>query len=100
MIQESSMAVTPAQIRAARALLGLSLEQLAADSGIDPATLVRAELANNERADQDIAEVARALERAGAMFIAEDAEGAGVRLRKSTAAEGLRPEQLNAANDD
>lgn len=41
-----------------------------------------------------------ALEKAGIIFLAEDSEGAGVRLRKSTRTEGLRPDELNAANDD
>lgn len=94
------MTITSAQIRAARALLGLSLDQLAASSGIDAATLRRAEHPEGPPDGDAVARAARALEQVGAIFIAEDVEGAGVRLRKSIAAEGMRPEQLNAANDD
>jgi DNA-binding transcriptional regulator YiaG len=72
------------QIAAARALTGVSQESLAKDANISIATLRRMEasdgpatgLANNVMA------VRRALEAAGVIFVAENGEGPGVRLRK------------------
>ncbi len=93
--------VTSAQIRAARSLIGLSQGQMAEATGLSIPTIKRAELEIGLRASRSaIDTIRRALEKAGAIFLSENGEGAGVRLRKSTHAEGLRPEELNAANDD
>jgi transcriptional regulator with XRE-family HTH domain len=93
--------ITSAQLRAARNLIGLSQGQVAQTTGLSVPTVKRAESEKDvpvSRAAVDA--IRKALENAGVIFIAEDAEGAGVRLRKSRQAEGLRPEELNAANDD
>ena len=42
----------------------------------------------------------RALEANGVAFIAENGGGLGVRLKKPSEDEGLRPEDLNASNDE
>jgi transcriptional regulator with XRE-family HTH domain len=90
-----------AQIRAARSLIGLSQSQVAEAAGLSVPTLKRAESETGLRASRAaIDAIRKALEAAGAIFIAEDSEGAGVRLRKSVRSEGLRPEELNATNDD
>jgi transcriptional regulator with XRE-family HTH domain len=76
--------LTSAQIRAARALLRWSAEDLAGHSALGVTTIRRAELAekatsmtvSNDRAVQ------RALEAAGVEFIDENGGGAGVRLKK------------------
>ena len=76
--------LTSAQIRAARALLRWSAEDLARHSLLSVATVRRAELTEDETsmtAANDLA-VRRALEAAGVMFIDENGEGPGVRLRK------------------
>lgn len=77
--------VTPAQLRAARSLLGLSQEQVAIAAGVSAPTVRRAEgsaaISASERA---IAAIRAALEAAGVEFIPENGGGPGVRLRKGT----------------
>lgn len=73
-----------AQIRAARALLRWSAEDLAQHSSLGVTTIRRAELteaATSLTVSNDLA-VRRALENAGVEFIDENGGGAGVRLRK------------------
>src|SRR5436853_424441 len=82
--QPESMPLTSAQIRAARALIRWSAEDLARETSLSVATIRRAELTENETsmtAANDAA-VRRALEAAGVEFIDENGGGAGVRLRK------------------
>jgi transcriptional regulator with XRE-family HTH domain len=74
-----------AQIRAARALLRWTAEDLARESMISVATIRRAELTEAETlmtAANDLA-VRRALEAAGVEFIDENGGGPGVRLKSS-----------------
>jgi len=83
--------MTPAQCRAARALLGLSQPELA-----ERATLSVTALRNFERGASglqrnNLAAVRAAIEAAGAELIeADDAAGVGVRLR-ALQSSGLRP---------
>jgi transcriptional regulator with XRE-family HTH domain len=77
--------LTSAQIRAARALLRWSAEDLARQSLLSVATIRRAELTEHETsmtAANDVA-VRRALEAAGVEFIDGNGGGPGVRLRKA-----------------
>jgi transcriptional regulator with XRE-family HTH domain len=76
--------LTSAQLRAARALLRWSAEDLARQSALGVTTIRRAELTENETSltvanDQA---VRRVLEAAGVEFIDENGGGPGVRLRK------------------
>jgi len=76
--------LTSAQIRAARALVRWSAEDLARSSMLSVTTIRRAELTEDETsmtAANDVA-VRRALEAAGIEFIDENGGGPGVRLRK------------------
>ena len=76
--------LTSAQIRAARALVRWSAEDLARQTSLSVTTIRRAELANEETSmttANDLA-VRRALEVAGVEFIDENGGGPGVRLRK------------------
>jgi transcriptional regulator with XRE-family HTH domain len=76
--------LTSAQIRAARALIRWSAEDLARETALSVATIRRAEIAESEismTAANDLA-VRRALEAAGVEFIDENGGGPGVRLRK------------------
>jgi transcriptional regulator with XRE-family HTH domain len=76
--------LTSAQIRAARALLRWSAEDLARQSLLSVATVRRAELTEDETsmtAANDWS-VRRAFEAAGVEFIDENGGGPGVRLRK------------------
>jgi hypothetical protein len=80
-------ALTSAQIRAARALIRWSAQDLADHSGVGVTTIRRAELHDSETQltrvnDQTIR---RTLEEAGVTFVDEEengGEGPGVRLRK------------------
>jgi transcriptional regulator with XRE-family HTH domain len=72
------------QIKAARALLRWSAEDLARESAVSVATIRRAELTDKEtlmNAANDLA-IRRALEAAGIEFIDENGGGPGVRLKK------------------
>ena len=75
------IAITPAQVRAARALVGMSQDQLVAASGVAKRTLARLELSEGETRGATLAAIRAALEAAGVEFIAENGGGPGVRLR-------------------
>jgi hypothetical protein len=96
--------ITATQLRGARAMTGMSIEQLAAASGLPVATIETMERDEQEGESHALLAVKQALEAAGIIFIASgnhDEGGPGVRLRaRSCIDEGIRPENLNAANDD
>jgi hypothetical protein len=76
--------LTSAQIRAARALLRWSAEDLARESSLGVTTIRRAELTEAQTSmttANDLA-VRRALEAAGVEFIDDNGGGPGVRLRQ------------------
>jgi len=80
---KKSPLVSP-QIRAARALIKWTAEDLSRQSAVSLRTIRRAELAERDTsmtAANDLA-IRRALEAAGVEFIEEDGGGHGVRLRK------------------
>ena len=84
MRQELTKPLTSDQIRAARALLRWSAEDLSHRSSVSLRTIRRAELAEGHTtmtAANDLA-VRRALEAAGVDFIDENGGGPGVRLHK------------------
>ena len=76
--------ITGAQIRAARALLRWRAEDLANASKVGVATVRRAEGEDGPvgMTAANVAAVRSALESAGVIFVAENGEGPGVRLRK------------------
>jgi hypothetical protein len=78
--------LTSAQIRAARALLRWSAEDLARESSLGVTTIRRAELAEGETSMTTVNDSAlrRTLEAAGVEFIEENGGGPGVRLKKRT----------------
>lgn len=84
MSDDTEDSVTGPQMRAARALLGLSGERLAELSGVSLAAIRRAETdrgtAGMMKANGSA--IRRTLEDAGVEFIAENGGGAGIRLRK------------------
>jgi transcriptional regulator with XRE-family HTH domain len=80
--------ISPSQIRGARAMLNFSQSELAQNSGISVETLKRLE---GTRAGISVGQgvsvealnkVRAALESAGVIFVEENGEGPGVRLRK------------------
>jgi transcriptional regulator with XRE-family HTH domain len=95
------MIVTPGQLRAARSLVGLSQSQIAEATGLSVPTIKRAESEAGLRASRAaVFAIRTALETAGVIFLPEGGEGVGVRLRSPTPSKSMRPEELNAANDD
>lgn len=74
--------INAAQVRAGRALLGWSQDQLAECCAVSKRTLVRFELEETipQRRTRDT--IRAALEAAGVVFIEENGHGPGVRLRK------------------
>ena len=78
-------ALTSAQIRAARALIRWSAEDLARVSAVGVTTIRRAELAEDATSltAANDRSLRRALEDAGVEFIDENGGGAGVRMKKS-----------------
>nr|WP_172332231.1 helix-turn-helix domain-containing protein [Mangrovicoccus sp. HB161399] len=74
--------MTPAQCRAARALLEMTQPKLAEAAGLGLSTVVDLEKSRRVVSDQAIAALRAALEAAGVEFIPENGGGAGVRLRK------------------
>jgi transcriptional regulator with XRE-family HTH domain len=77
--------IRPTQIRAARALLGLSQTDLAEMAKIGVATIRRIEGTEDEVSGTalTLVRIQRALEAKGVLFIEQDDKhGAGVRLRK------------------
>jgi transcriptional regulator with XRE-family HTH domain len=79
----SNQNVSNRQIKAARALVGWSQEHLTAASGVSLPTVKRLEscdgLLGGRQATRD--RLIAALRQAGIIFIDEDDQGAGVRLR-------------------
>jgi len=76
--------ITAAQMRAARGLIRWSAEQLAEEAKIGVATVRRAEIMDGPLTitAANAAAIQSALEAAGVIFVAENGEGPGVRLRK------------------
>jgi hypothetical protein len=82
--QAATKLLSSEQLRAARALLGWSAQELSRWSSVSLRTIRRAELAERETAMTAANNLAirRALEGAGVEFIDENGGGPGVRLRK------------------
>jgi transcriptional regulator with XRE-family HTH domain len=78
------MILTSAQVREARKLLGWTRDRLAGASGLSPTTISHLEAGKLWSTAQRLSLVRCALEDFGVEFVAENGEGAGVRLRKAT----------------
>jgi predicted transcriptional regulator len=74
--------VIPAQIRAARALLGLSQVELAKMAGISPTALVNIETGASDPKTSTLTAIIGALESAGAAFTNGDEPGVKLRLER------------------
>ncbi len=74
---------TPDQLRAARALKGMSQPDVASAAGVSAITVKRAEGSAKPGASAEaIAAIRAALEAAGVVFLPENGNGPGVALRK------------------
>ena len=94
--------VEPAQVRAARALIGWSQAKLAETAGVPASTINVLETSAPDRvANEEVDKVRAALEAAGAVFIPKDGGGGiGVRLREALEGEYIGWNDLNASNDE
>ena len=77
------MDIKPPQLRAARALVDWSREELAAKCNTTARTIARIETDETAPRASTLSAIRTALEAAGVEFIPENGGGAGVRMRKS-----------------
>jgi transcriptional regulator with XRE-family HTH domain len=84
MIEKSILKVSIRQIKAARALLGWSQDELAGAASVSIPTIKRLEAGEGQLGGRSETgdKIREALQRAGVEFIDENGGGAGVRLRK------------------
>jgi DNA-binding XRE family transcriptional regulator len=73
----------PVQLKMARAAKGLTIHDLADLAGVSHDTIVRLE-AGGKLKPNTVEKVRTALEASGVIFIAENGEGPGVRLKKTS----------------
>jgi predicted transcriptional regulator len=75
--------LTPQQLRAARALVGWSREELAKESGVSTLAIKSFETRGSDPRQTTIYKWIRALEKAGVVFLDRDNQGGpGVRLKE------------------
>nr|WP_109578574.1 helix-turn-helix transcriptional regulator [Aminobacter sp. AP02] len=74
--------IFPEQIRAARALINWTREDLAKASGVTVRTLARIERSENAPREATLTALCAALEGAGVEFIPENGSGPGVRMAR------------------
>ncbi|TSE04262.1 transcriptional regulator [Mesorhizobium intechi] len=77
--------ITPSQSRAARALIEWTQPRLAEASKLGLSTVVDFEKSRRQISDDSRRAIQLALEAAGVIFVDENGEGPGVRLRKRSA---------------
>jgi DNA-binding XRE family transcriptional regulator len=83
--------MTPAQCRAARALLEMNQSELAHAAGLGLSTIVDFEKGRRQVSREAIDVIQAAFEEAGIDFIDENGGGPGVRLRKRSKRPQKRP---------
>lgn len=79
--KSNDVIISAVQSRMARAATGLGIRELAEQAGVSPNTVARLER-GEELKPATLEAIRNALEDAGVIFIDENGEGAGVRLRK------------------
>jgi transcriptional regulator with XRE-family HTH domain len=84
----------------ARAALGMGVRELAEQAKVSPDTIARFERGEPLK-DRTVEAIQRALEAAGVIFVSENGEGPGVRLRKVDPSPLTIPlDKLDASNDE
>ena len=76
------MSITPAQCRAGRALVEMDQAKLAEAANVSRNTVVDFEKGRRSPNTNNLVALQNALEAAGVIFVAENGEGPGVRLKK------------------
>ncbi len=76
------MLLLPGQLRAGRALIGWSQDQLATASKVAKTTIANFEAEKRRPYDRTLVDLRAALEAAGVEFIPQNGGGPGVRLRE------------------
>lgn len=76
------MSITSDQCRAARALVGIDQNDLAGAASVSRGVIIDFEKGKRTPGKNNLAAIRAALEAAGVIFIDENGEGPGVRLRK------------------
>jgi len=94
------MILSPALCRASRAFLALDVAGLVKKSGVPRSVIAEFEKGGKQPQAQDLAALQRAFEEAGITYLDDEGNGPGLRLRAGARGEGMRPEDLNAGNDD
>jgi transcriptional regulator with XRE-family HTH domain len=82
--------MSPLQLKLARTALSLTVRQAAELAQVSHETIVGIESGRASGKEKTIEKVRAALEAAGCIFIDENGEGPGVRLRKPAKAKGKR----------
>jgi transcriptional regulator with XRE-family HTH domain len=75
--------MTSAQMRAARGLVNWTVRDLAERSGVHRNTITNIETGKSGGDPDTLAAIRKALEKAGVIFVDENGDGPGVRLRKA-----------------
>jgi hypothetical protein len=75
--------ITPAQCRSARAMVEMSRDGLSAAARVAARTIADFESGNRQPIPATLAALQAALESAGIIFIPENGDGPGVKLRKA-----------------
>jgi hypothetical protein len=94
--------VSTRQVKAARALLAWSQQDLARSARLPEATVTGLEKVDGPLEDYGGAgdQLVAALRRAGVVFLEDEGDGPGVRVGRAHRDEGIRPEELTTENDD
>jgi transcriptional regulator with XRE-family HTH domain len=87
------------QLRLARTALNLTIRQAAELAAVSHETIVGMEAARASVKSSTVAKVRAALEAAGVIFVEENGEGPGVRLKKQTPAVAELTEKIHALDD-
>jgi predicted transcriptional regulator len=75
--------ITGVQVKMARAAVGLGVRELAAAADVGISTITRFEAGSVTPIPATVAAIRAALEAAGVIFIDQNGEGPGVRLKKN-----------------
>ena len=94
------MSLSPALSRAARAFLDLDIADMVRKSGVPRTIITEYEKGGRTLLRQDVTALQLAFEEAGIVFLPDDGNGPGLRLRRGIRQAWLRPEELTAENDD